>query len=273
MKKMNRLRTEHLSVMIAFIAVVLSQFPPIYDFFKKPELSSLTSNEVHIAASPAVGITFDKMISITNTGNKAGWIKKIDIVIENSKGDVVDHLTADRYRHPIVESFGDPIVYPWNEILLKPENSWAKIVFFTKPIANGTLTNLNRLSKKIQKEEEKWEEEWGDVDDARVRLDIDMPEFEISDVLFAEIEKIAKENIRWLQPGTYRVTEYYRTEHNDFVKIYELKVTKKFSEYFLKSLTTFRGGLRSNLLFFRSKLTLVKEGAPSEKIRKHIYSI
>ena len=96
-----------LSLLIAAIAVLLSQFPPVYQWFHAPELEIKTGQAFSIAPNPYYGLSVSKYYSVTNIGEKHGRIKSIYLYIADMEGNILYETRGQSYRTRVVQQFNE----------------------------------------------------------------------------------------------------------------------------------------------------------------------
>lgn len=122
------LSSQACSTMVAFLALVLSQLPPLQVIFKGTKIKIVGSDQVSISHFLG-GIHLVFFLNIYNTGGRSTSISKIDCVIKSDDGLLL-HLPAQRYysRQPSNQTNHQVLEYFMGLIPLKPEETWSETV-------------------------------------------------------------------------------------------------------------------------------------------------
>lgn len=196
-----------LSLLIAAIAVLLSQFPPVYQWFESPNLQIKIGRTFVLSSDIFSAPSIHKHYSVTNVGKAPGRIKSLRLFITNSNGDVLYEASAQVYKLRSIGQFDQHKWEEFSEIGLYPSRNWSHLVSFGRQLNNSALEEIQTIQSEINEEREKWkyrmEDEGHDVDS----FDYDGPEFDLPENLSKRLGDIVKENIPWLQKGDYRLYE------------------------------------------------------------------
>ena len=158
-----------LTGLVALVALVLSQLPPLRRLFKKKELT--------LAAADTVGVLhffgntqLDVWIVLENSGGKQIKIDRIDCVLTRNNKEV-QRLVANSYW--LTESLGQDraIQLPLAEIALKPEDRWSGYLRawdrdrWSKPIQREVNHLSTAMREQISRKLESGEQKPVEIDD------------------------------------------------------------------------------------------------------------
>lgn len=261
-----------LSLLVASIAVVLSQFPPAHQWFYDTELEFRLDPSFAIAPNPYSGLSFSRHYSITNVGEESGRIRALYVFIVDSEGTLLYEATAQRYRLHGVSQFGQSQWEQFSEINLGPGENWSHTVFFSRWLDNYDLSDVQEFQMRVEREEESWRfdmEEQGHDMEA-----FDAPMFEMSGDLLDELKSFIREKTGWFGEGEYKIFDAFVTDDDD-VRIlgYEFSVRGLHMSRFALYIEGFSYGLDSNLassIVFRGE---VYSGAAPQSVMDRIESL
>jgi len=190
------------AVVVSFLAIILSQLPPIHILLRPAKLDVEAYSRMHL--THRVGNPNAQLhLIVSNSGGREVKIKSI--LLNFKRGDE-DHFTLPAQNY--VQSPGDKDAVLLTSFKLKPKEEWAHLVNF-----------LNFFSRSEEKEYRQLESNLkNDINQKR-----ELPENK--DILVeAETDKVHpiieffKRKFRWL-PGEYEITLEIRAEP-DKVSIY-----------------------------------------------------
>lgn len=227
-----------LSLLIATIAVLLSQFPPVYQWFYAPELEIKVGQSFSIIPNPYYGLSVSKYYSVTNIGEEYGRIKSIYLFIADMEENILYETRAQSYRANMVPQFGEVQWEEFTEVSLRPGENWSHLVAFFSRLKNSQFDDIREIQNEIEEERENWEYEMEkkgyDIDD----FDPKMPEFQISNELAGELKAAIIEKIKWLDEGKYKLYEVSFTGNEPKVVGYSFTIHEYHITRFGRSLDT-----------------------------------
>lgn len=139
------------STMIAFLALILSQIPPLRVVFKGIKIKATTTDQISLSHFLGnINLTF--FLSIYNTGGRSVSISKIDCVIKSVNNSLCLHLPAQRYysRQPPSQPNQQILEYFIGIIPLKPEETWSETVHCFSLWTQKEEEQVNNLISKIR---------------------------------------------------------------------------------------------------------------------------
>ena len=262
-----------LSLVVAAIAVILSQFPPLYQIFDSPDLDIRTETGFGIGANAYSGISVLKYFSVTNTGEKHGRVKRIFLFIVDEKSEVVYGMSAQDYLLPERGNFGENKWNAFTELSLQPGENWSHLISFNRSVQTFDIDDMGFLREAILEEQSDWEyemEEKGfDPDD----LDENMPEFRLSDELLDQVKEEVKNKIPWFQLGNFKIVEAIITEDEVKYKVYGFSVSESKLRVFMRSIDeiSYSFNLQMRNVSFLAKL-LAEDVPESVKLKVKEYN-
>lgn len=206
MFKIKKENHNFLSLMVAVVAVLLSQFPPIYTLFYSPEIEIGEASTVYSYHKFGL-VNFVKKVSINNDGNEWTRIKKVGVLIIDSNGKVVASLPAKSFQTGN-DSFGKAIWGMVGELALEPHKNWNKLVTFHENLNEKEYMSLFFTKLKIDEEIKDWEDMMKEKGYSLLEPKEGDPDFKLSDDLFVNVKSICETKLNWFKPGKYKFVEY-----------------------------------------------------------------
>lgn len=227
---------ERLSLLIATVAVLLSQFPPIHQWFHAPELEIKIIPSFAIAPNLSNGLAISKSYSATNVGEKPGRIKSLYLFIVNMEGNILHETKAATYRLNTLGSFNEPQWERFTEVSLQPGENWSHHVSFFSRLRNSQLGAIKIVQEMINEERYAWEYEMEEQGYNLNDLDSNMPEFTIPKELSEKLQNAIKKTIKWFKEGQYQLYEVSLTGSEPMVIGYRFTIKKAHITQFANSL-------------------------------------
>ena len=226
-----------LSLLIAAIAVLLSQFPPVYQWFETANLQIKIERKFVLSSDIFRAPSINKHYSVTNIGKAPGRIKSLRLFITSSNGDVLYETSAQAYR---LRSLGPFDRHKWeefSEIGLNPSRNWSHLVSFGRPLNNPALEEIQAIQSEINEKRDEWKYRMEDEGHRVDSLDYDGPDFVLPEKYSERLSAIAKKNIPWLQEGGYRLYEVTLSGDDGRKSMgYNFKIQKQHIRQFSRSL-------------------------------------
>ena len=195
-----------LSLLVAIMAVLLSQVPPVYQWFYEPELEFRVPPSFDVAPSLYSGFSIMKHYSITNIGEKRARIKSMHLFISDTEGNLLYESSASRFRLHGTPNMGLMLLDSWeafSEINLNPNENWTHEVAFEKRLTGFELDGVRGIQARVDEERYDWELE---MEEAGVNLySDDAPMFEVSEELNEETAREIRAKVAWFSEGEYRI--------------------------------------------------------------------
>jgi hypothetical protein len=197
---------EFWSVIVAFGALVKSEFPPVYSLFKRPRLELEVHNRIiitHTAGNPNVNL----FLSLSNVGNCDIRIKSINLLISPRDREPFE-LPVQTYYPILTED--KPVIF--SRFKLPTKMDWSYLFSFFKPFSRNDEDLNRKLSSAIKE----------DILAKRA-----VPGFDQNSVAEAYAQKVAdfveffKNRFKW-DRGEYELTVTVLTDRAD------VKASKKF---------------------------------------------
>ena len=187
-----------LSLGIAIVALVLSQFPPIPSYFALPELK-LTAHRSLQVRHYLGDLVLVPFLQISNSGKVRGTISKIELTLtKQDSPSFRKHLLAQTYylKPETISLNQNPTPIPFGHISVPPSETWETYIdFYESPNAARRLRIAKiqgRAAAEIQK---------GLAD----KSPLDSELAEISNELFDEIKAHTDERLSSFEIGEYRL--------------------------------------------------------------------
>ena len=215
--------TAWLSIIVATIALVLSQFPPIISYLDEPEFELIAYKNVHIRHHFGE-ISLAPFIQIENSGNARGKISKLELILTNTAGDSFKKkLIAQQYypKPGAVAPYQLSPTIPFGHISIQSKETWeAYVDFFVTP-------DIPKRDKVVDFEERMISEIQSKEQGVSPNFKFDYSEPKISDELFDEIKAFTDQKISSFVIGVYTLhLKLYDEGNTDVVaqKCYSLSV-------------------------------------------------
>jgi len=187
--------TAWLSLVVAVIALVLSQFPPIPSYFASPHIS-FTAKGLHIKHSLGL-LSLTPYLHINNSGKARSTISKIELILAKQ-----NHLSFRRtlfaqfyYLEPSTLALNQaPTPIPFSNIAIPSGETWGAYVDFHKSLSNAEKIQFADISEKVNEE----------IQAGFSNKPPSVKELvKISDDLFGKIKSISDEQLESFQVGQY----------------------------------------------------------------------
>lgn len=237
-----------LTLFVAVIAVLLSQFPPVYQWFYTP-IFDIAENEAFVIKPDArSGLTVGKYFSVTNTGEEAGRIKSILLFITDSNDNLLYESKAKNFMHSKSGAYSKPLWENFTEINLKPNENWSHSVTYYKQLKSHELEDIHIIQNQVEHEREQWEEEMEDKGIDLRDYDAVIPEFKISKELLEKLKETVKNKLKWFAEGDYFLYEASVTNDGEKIKKYTFNINKRHLSTLAESLSNFEYGVVPNMI-------------------------
>lgn len=240
-------RHDLLSLLVAAIAVLLSQFPPVYQWFYSPDIEIGKSESFVLFPSVYTGLAISKYYSATNTGEEPGRVKNISLFFTDGEHNVLHKVSSQGYRLHGTGQFGQSQWEQFTELSLKPGENWSHLVSFNRRLKNFELDSLRYIQDEIQSEREEWKWKMEEQGWNLEKYDPDMPEFKISDELLEKLKLEVNKKISWLKEGEYILHEISYTDEKHEINSYSFEINKNHLVNFALSIDSYAYGLDSSL--------------------------
>ncbi|GAA5218329.1 hypothetical protein ACFSJ3_15740 [Corallincola platygyrae] len=184
-----------ISLGVAVMAVVLSQFPPIHKLFDDAELKIEVAQNLY--ATEQLGhVVLQPTVTIHNQGEVSGIIDRITLDLTRHSDEESMNFTVHSFYPPEapLDPLAPPVALPFHSIHVKPNDSWTAMTIASKRLPNQEDMNLiSELANKMKLE--------------IGAFNPDQPDFhEVSQELFEEVSEISWKNLEFFTPGEYSVT-------------------------------------------------------------------
>ncbi|WP_104401542.1 hypothetical protein [Vibrio penaeicida] len=202
MIKIDKNNHDLLSLCVAAIAVLLSQFQPIYKYFESYDLRIQKITSIQISPNPNEGLSLSLRPVFGNSGQEKGIIHDLTIVIDN---DSSNSYKASDIKFP---KQGEMMFNHWLEYspqTIEPDSIWAKTLRFTsRQLSDDWSLLLKNSRKALAEDNKKWcEDNYPECEYMSGRMYI--PPLKIVD---SYVEGIFKEH-SWLRPGKHQMAIIY----------------------------------------------------------------
>ncbi len=225
-----------LSLLVAVAAVLLSQFPPVYQWVASANLQIKITHFFVLSSDIFRAPSINKNYSVTNVGRAPGRVKSLHLFITNSSDEILYETSAQAYRLRSLGQFDGQKWEEFAEISLSPGRNWSHVVSFGRYLSSTALNDIHDVRWEVGEEREVWREEMEsrghDVDS----LNYEGPSFDISKGLSEKLSSMVKQKIPWFQEGDYRLYEISLTSDRTKVMAYEFAIRKRHIRQFFESL-------------------------------------
>ena len=201
------------STVLATCALVLSQLPPISQWFPRPKLEIIHADRIGINSSFGL-LVFNLPLELDNKGNIPLDVTRITFEVIGPNGVKKTYLAEAFYEQPT--NGAPPINLPIASINLNEEELWGELVYFSQDIDPSTEEELNNIRLSIAKSIH------ADLDEKRSAGNLSRGEAE------PDVTKIAEEyfnNHFDLKKGKYKTKLIIETAQVDLPFIIESEFT------------------------------------------------
>lgn len=124
------MNSNRIAILSLAVAVASFLYNPISEFLKGEDLRIKTGDNVLISSTFG-NLGFNQFIQINNLGNDKGTIKKIKIYVKriDNKG-LKSIYSAQNFCYDKFLSDNSPVIIPFAETILKPNENWSGFVNF-----------------------------------------------------------------------------------------------------------------------------------------------
>ncbi|KJY72078.1 hypothetical protein [Vibrio nigripulchritudo] len=202
MIKIDKNNHDLLSLCVAAIAVLLSQFQPIYKYFESYELRIQKISSIQIHPNPNGGISLSLRPVFGNSGQEKGIIHDLTIVIDN---DSSYSYSASDIKFP---KQGEMMFNHWLEYspqTIEPDSIWAKTLRFTSRQLSDDWSLLLKNSRQALAEDRKM---WCEDNYPACEYMNGKMYFPPSNIIDNYIKGIFKEH-SWLKAGKHEIAVIY----------------------------------------------------------------
>lgn len=208
---------------ISFAALILSQFPPIYEWFYDSKLNVSIQNRLSLSPDLRHGFSLSKIYTVTNRGEKMGEINSINLIIAKNGNNTIQNLKVCKYMREL-GPFGQPIMADFSPIPLKPEDNWSHRVSFSGSVSVYDVDNVGEILQQIADEEADWRQ--NQKEGGKTQEEIDSMNFQVPEDLQEQLKEYLKDKLDWLSEGYYTVYEISMTNEGPIVVSYGLEIEK-----------------------------------------------
>ena len=196
-----------LSLGVATLALVLSQFSPIPSYFALPKLDFTVHKMLRISHALGEPILFP-FLYINNSGNAQGSVSKIELVLTRLDSSFSKTFVAESYSQPeaSVSFFNNPeLSIPFGHIGISPGETWEGYIHFHEPF---NLEQQNKNSEISRQMQEEFQEHFaGGQISGR---------FTFSEDLFRAIKKLTNDRLKSFGIGQYKIhLKIFDKSHTD----------------------------------------------------------
>ena len=216
------------ALLASLIAIVLSQFHPLYTYLDTPKLDAEISGIQFYQAWGRVG--FSAFLQLWNDGRASGPVSQVDVFIErDSESAHPLHLHVQTY-YPIPPSISMGQIatqVPWSHVILLPDASWNFWVnCFTQP-SDQDQSAIDDLTAEMQ-----------------TQLSTRPAGSTVDQGLFDRISAFARKNLGDFADGRYfaMVVVWGKTREAIIVKAYAFSVPTTYVRLFSAGIEQFRTG-------------------------------
>lgn len=219
------------SVIIAAIAVALSQFPPLHTYFQTSELKMTIPQRLMLQPNFPAGVVYGLKLKLNNVGDKVSNVLAVQLIFEKN-GKVVENIMSTSTKHlnnysvlaiPLDESFTDFYVPP-------SDNVAQFYSFYKRADAHEAEIRVNRLFRMYLKEYQDWEQDSTVRAVSNIAAGELLPEastaYEMSDSLHDHLSSKVRRKLSWWQLGEYKLSIVVYTNEEVVLESFSFDITK-----------------------------------------------
>lgn len=275
--KLNDHTLSLMSIVIAGLAVALSQFPPIYTFFQKEVIEIGNNPEIYITHSFGnIGIT--KRTTIKNVGSASGEINKLGLYIAK-KDDVTNGMFFPaRYFYKKEKDLMaiERGKIGFSEFFISPSTSWDQDTVFYRRDSIREYEQRGKIERMAIDEHIAWEDNLREnefMDDDEIYEYETTNPLKFSELLRTDIQEFIKLRLSWLESGEYILVEHVQHDDDRTSSYYSFNIStstiaalddvSKRHNYFIDKYSEVPKGSYLDLLLFE----------PSKKMKKSLDNV
>lgn len=219
---------------VSVLAVILSQFRPLYEYFDKAELEVIIETPLHISHDWG-NLFLTQFIQIENSGKASGSIKKSVIYLEKNGSKEFKKVIPGQYyisETLTASSYQMPNKKPFRNISIRPGGIWESRVAFYQRLKKDKRDKITRFSNKISGQ-------------LKSIFDIPLVISEIGDTLYQDISHFMEYNLNGFNPGEYYlIFIFWDDDSKDPIKIkgYSFFVSQSDIEILKKKIEVYKIG-------------------------------
>jgi hypothetical protein len=227
-----------ISIIIAAVAVLLSQFPPVHTWWDKAEFEIKDVNELFVQASSTKGTAVGKQVALTNVGQEIGRIFDIELIVTSKDFDIIQRLKAKRYKEPSANFREAWVTY--TELAIEKGEHWSKFVVFEGEISPTNFSQTQELSKIEAKERSLWEDEMRSLGVDLSFGNRSKPTYSMSESLFEKVKTHIQGMLKFIKSGEYKLVQALYTDEGIIMTVYRFDITSEHISIFDRSLWAFK---------------------------------
>jgi hypothetical protein len=225
------------ALFVSLIAIVLSQFHPLYTYLDKPALDVDLSRLQFYQSWGKVG--FGAFVELSNDGRAAGRVSQIDIFIEP------DHDASHQLRlqvqtyYPIPPSISMGSIatqVPWSPVILAPDGTWTFWVNCFAALSDEESTTIDELTAETQRQ-------FASAPAAPVAPGVPRA---VDDALFHKMTSFAVSNLNGFSSGKYSAIVAFwglKREKPLTLKAYSFSVPSSYQRLFATGIGQLKFGM------------------------------
>ena len=244
---------EILPVIIAALALILSQFPPIHEIFSDPKVKINTTYDLKIS-NELGNIAFQKKYSITNFGDKGDHIRIIDLYLISEHIDkIVKKFTArDRvFRDNNPMNPQGIVKEEFNAFTLSPFYTYEIPLLFYEDLMGKQLLEHQKLQTKYQLEHKNYMDNTFSMDPEEA------PDFKPSEQLQTEMLAFFIKRMEWFKKGKYYIAIETIGQETNIMEYFSLIIDVADISLLKNNLESYRLGIDVAYLIQPAKIRLI----------------
>jgi hypothetical protein len=220
----------------SLVAIILSQFHPLYTYLDKPRLAAELSRLEFYQAWGKIGV--GAFVELSNDGRAAGRISRIDVFIEREHDALHSIKLEVQNYYPIPPNISIGSVatqVPWSPVTLAPDGNWDYWVNCYATPNDTDMALIDELTAETQRQIAI--PAGAPVAGAAPRV--------IDDALFQRISTFANTNLAGFSGGAYfAVVEFWteKPEASLMLKAYSFSVPSSYERLFSTGIAQFKYG-------------------------------
>lgn len=230
-------------ILISALAVILSQFPPVYTWFERPEIKSSDIERINILDNFGKA-TLEVPITLVNKGQKNGSISKITLTIFSETREVIGvfecQSTTENKDVPFYDFTNQPVNF--QQIIVTTQSPWSRKCYF--PLFDSEDSDIQQLIADITQDKRNsfqryYDEKYGllfpTVDDVPVEVATDFESsYKIKPEYRKRLSEILSAEYRWIENKPEYIGISIVDDNNgpvEYPKVYQIETALSQDEF------------------------------------------
>ena len=230
--KSSRFNHNIASVLIAGLAVVLSQFPPLHTYFESSEVKISLPQKLLLQPNFNSGVIYGVDLKLNNVGAETSNVLAVQLIFERDD-EVVDSILSDNVTPSDGNiGVGVAVAQTFTDFYIPPNSVKKQFYGFYKGNAKAEAElRVSSLFSQYLKEYQDWEVANG-LDRSSFEsgnfplLGVDLPVYEMSDDLHDQLANSVHQKLAWWQVGEYKLSVVVYTKDEVVIESFNFSITK-----------------------------------------------